>query len=165
MDEENDRKKSPEDLEEPPEVKAFFELLGKAADVVEKRNAAIRQEALENIPKFRKATKEYLTALENMKLPECYVKTLSAYIGALQMYNRERLVGLCGPCNFNIGVVMPIFKMPPEPADPDSREALEQEAGTEEKDEIPPSQRPGPAVTEPPNTKVHDQKWPAAAEE
>lgn len=121
----------PENQENPPidpKIAEFLSNMEKAAEVLDQRRQATRQEALNNVPKFREATKQYLNALGGLKLPDCYVKTLRLYIDAIMKYRLERRLGLCDSCEFPIGVVMPIF-IPPNTQMP-------QEAAAEEDKEV-----------------------------
>jgi hypothetical protein len=89
--------------EEPPEVKALFETLRKADEFQKKKKAALREEALANVGEFRKATAEYLKAVSNMKMPDCYLKSLVAYVEALNLYELESYA--CPTCDFKIGAI------------------------------------------------------------
>jgi len=134
MSKENMNIKKPQtEIEEPPEVKEFFELIGKAEDYRNKVRAARRQEAQGNVKKFREATRDYLKAVEGMKLPECYVKTLAHYAEVLNMYYLEQKMGLCRDCDFNIGSIAPYFVTPGPQGEAELQRTELEAAASEEK--------------------------------
>jgi hypothetical protein len=110
----------------PPEVEDFLTRTRQAVEYQNKLNRAAKLVAINGIGKFREATRIYLEAIRDMRLPECYAVAIVNYIGNLDFLWDKSLMGKCLTCDFKVAIMNPIFTRPEEAQQPAAQQTPQQ---------------------------------------